>query len=99
MRWLSGRGRKVMVRTPSRVHMTLIDLNASLGRIDGGIGLALKEPFIEISAERSDELEVGGQCKDRAYDATLKMVSALDISGDVKVVVEKAYRPHIGLGS
>jgi beta-ribofuranosylaminobenzene 5'-phosphate synthase len=94
-----GDVRLVIVRTPSRIHITLIDLNASLGRIDGGIGLALEEPFIEVSAKRSDELLVSGQFKKRAHDAALRMFSALGIESGVELKVKNAYSPHIGLGS
>lgn len=44
----------IEITTPSRLHITLIGLNASIGRVDGGIGLALKEPGFRITAERSD---------------------------------------------
>ncbi|MCP4763764.1 MAG: hypothetical protein GY870_18480 [archaeon] len=39
---------RVKVKTPSRLHCSLIDLNGSLGRIDGGLGLTLREPNFEI---------------------------------------------------
>jgi beta-ribofuranosylaminobenzene 5'-phosphate synthase len=32
------------ITTPSRLHMTLIDMNASRGRVDGSIGLTLDKP-------------------------------------------------------
>ena len=36
--------------TPSRLHLTLIDMNASIGRVDGSIGLTLDNPVIKINA-------------------------------------------------
>jgi len=39
---------KIHIKTPSRLHFTLIDENGSLGRVDGGIGLAISEPNFEI---------------------------------------------------
>jgi hypothetical protein len=34
---------RIVIQTPARLHFGLLDLNGSLGRIDGGIGLALEE--------------------------------------------------------
>ena len=36
--------RRVIIRTPSRVHVTLIDMHGGSGRVDGGIGITLDEP-------------------------------------------------------
>ena len=52
--------KSVTVITPSRVHIALIDLNGSLGRVDGGIGLSLANPGFRISAQCSHKSEVVG---------------------------------------
>jgi|Deesub1362A_J573_1020465.scaffolds.fasta_scaffold00233_31 beta-ribofuranosylaminobenzene 5'-phosphate synthase len=87
------------IKTPSRIHMTLIDLNASIGRIDGGIGLALEEPHILLEAEESGELEIEGPLSDKAKEAALKVLEAYRIDAGIRINIEKAYTPHIGLGS
>jgi beta-ribofuranosylaminobenzene 5'-phosphate synthase len=87
------------IKTPSRIHMTLLDMNASLGRIDGGIGLALEEPFIQISAKEADEITAKGPLKERAEDAAKKVFEALKLDGGVKINIESAYPQHVGLGS
>ncbi len=79
--------------------MTLLDLNASLGRMDGGIGLALQEPFVEIEAEKSNEVSVEGLLRERALDAAKKTLRATSIDDGVKVRVKNVYPQHIGLGS
>jgi beta-ribofuranosylaminobenzene 5'-phosphate synthase len=89
----------VILRTPSRIHLTLIDLNAGLGRVDGGIGLALEEPAIEITAKKSDEILIKGHFIDKAYEAAVKMMRALNIKEGVEIDVRKAYHAHAGLGS
>ncbi|MBD3190109.1 MAG: hypothetical protein GF308_05675 [Candidatus Heimdallarchaeota archaeon] len=35
---------QIKIQTPCRLHFSLIDLNGNLGRINGGIGVALDEP-------------------------------------------------------
>jgi beta-ribofuranosylaminobenzene 5'-phosphate synthase len=89
----------MIIKTPSRIHMTLIDLNASLGRVDGGIGLALEEPFIEIEAVEASETSADGPLKERAESAAKKVIGALGIEGGVKIKIKDAYPQHVGLGS
>jgi beta-ribofuranosylaminobenzene 5'-phosphate synthase len=79
--------------------MTLIDLNAELGRIDGGIGLALEEPFIEIEAVEASETSADGPLKERAEEAAKKVTDALGIGSGVKIKITGAYGQHVGLGS
>ena len=45
----------VRVRTPCRLHCTLIDLHGGLGRVDGGVGVALEEPHVTLRVELSKE--------------------------------------------
>ena len=49
MRW-----KKMIIKTPSRLHMSLIDLNGSYKRIDGGIGLAIQEPQFVLESEETE---------------------------------------------
>ena len=50
--------RRVVVDTPSRVHVSLIDMHGGSGRVDGGIGITLDEPGILLEAELSPVLSV-----------------------------------------
>jgi beta-ribofuranosylaminobenzene 5'-phosphate synthase len=36
----------IRVKSPSRIHMGLIDMNAELGRVDGGVGLSIDYPHV-----------------------------------------------------
>ncbi len=85
------------IRTPSRIHMTLIDLNGTIGRVDGGVGITLEEPYIEIEAEKSDMVTVTGD-----PDLKERMQSACEIVGPgkgISINIKKSYWNHIGLGS
>lgn len=79
--------------------MTLIDLNGELGRVDGGVGLALEEPKIEVKVDEADDLSVRGPLKDRAEDAARRVLGVLDINSGVSVEVTRDYPQHVGLGS
>lgn len=85
------------IKTPSRIHITLIDLNGTIGRVDGGVGITLEEPYIEIEAEKSDTVIVTGDpnLKERMQSACETVCPGKGISINIK----KSYWNHIGLGS
>ena len=93
---------EIVVQTPARLHFGLLDLHGGLGRIDGGIGLALEQPRTVIAATRSQTC-VAFCPMEPAFEGRLE--SALHavcghyrIPGARIAVREKA-RPHSGLGS
>ncbi|MHA1729057.1 MAG: beta-ribofuranosylaminobenzene 5'-phosphate synthase family protein [Promethearchaeota archaeon] len=51
---------RILIKTPSRLHFSLIDENGTIGRIDGGIGLSLNNPSfkIEVSNENKEFVEM-----------------------------------------
>lgn len=90
----------IRIITPSRLHITLIDLNASLGRVDGGIGLALSKPNIVLSGESADKIEVTGESDlavERVLNSARLMADAYDVSASINV--KQVYLDHVGLGS
>lgn len=88
----------IRIRTPSRIHITLIDLNGALGRVDGGIGIALDHPSLVISAEKADEVSVEG--KSVLLERIRKSAELIaKTHGGVHIVVEEDIPLHIGLGS
>jgi len=100
---------KVIVETPSRLHLTLIDLNGIDGRVDGGIGITLSKPTFLLEAKISDELQVFG-LKERPEDhlidqknhiltAAKRMLDYLGVKTSVEFRVREDYPLHVGLGS
>jgi beta-ribofuranosylaminobenzene 5'-phosphate synthase len=86
------------ITTPSRLHLALIDMNASIGRVDGSIGLTLDEPGIKISATRYDIVEITG--KSEHIERMINSAMALLPDGEgIRISIEKDYPSHIGLGS
>ena len=45
----------MIIKSPSRLHLTLIDMNGSYGRIDGGIGLTIKDPNFVLYGEPAEK--------------------------------------------
>jgi beta-ribofuranosylaminobenzene 5'-phosphate synthase len=85
------------IKTPSRLHMALIDMNGEIGRVDGGIGLTLEEPCIEIAAIKGDEVIVRGDPE--LADRMQKACEAVCPGKGVEIDILKSFWNHIGLGS
>jgi len=103
--------KKCLIRSVSRIHITLIDLNSSWGIIDGGAGVVLNEPFYEIeiykdpSLSRSEIIfyednnneiiDVVNRCLD-------KLMSYLENRSlghsNYLIKIMRGYPLHIGLG-
>jgi len=89
----------IRVKTPSRLHMTLIDLNGSLGRVDGGVGLALEEPSVILEAEIVDNgIIVEGDDSNRVVEVAKKVMKNFDLGGGLHIRILEKYEDHIGLG-
>ena len=92
----------IVITTPARLHFGLLDMNGELGRIDGGIGLALESPHTEIEAAKADSIQV--ECKvdpeivDRLKTAVETVCQHYQIPG-VYINVRERSLPHMGLGS
>jgi len=90
----------IEVVTPSRLHITLIDLNGSLGRIDGSVGLTLDFPSMRINAREDAQLSVSGNTRfeDRIKRAAATIITQHNVGG-VAIEVVDEYPAHVGLGS
>lgn len=86
------------ITTPSRLHVTLIDMNASIGRVDGGIGLTLDEPVISIKAEKSDSIDIVSN-SEHAERMRNSAAALLPEGAGIRISIEKDYPSHVGLGS
>jgi len=101
----------MIIKTPSRLHMTLIDLNGSYGRADGGIGLTISKPNLCLKCEESEK-QIAIDFKDNISDEDIKneyikkitesaekICSHLNLDSGFYFEVEEAYLTHSGLGS
>jgi len=90
---------KVYVRTPSRLHFSLIDMNGQLGRVDGSLGLALNYPNVVLEASKSEEIAVRGE--ERAFVEKLASVflKHFKIPSGAQIEVRSTIPKHVGLGS
>jgi len=88
----------IKVVSPSRLHLTLIDLNAELGRVDGGAGITLESPGLELSATEADTVEVFGDSL--LASRMRKAAQALLPAGKgIRLHIKDNLPDHVGLGS
>lgn len=95
---------KVQVHCNSRLHMGFFDLNGSLGRKFGSIGLSLDAPSIALSVSPADTLSVTG-----ALDVPATVLAKVQhiastlvaklATKPVKLEVHQHIPEHAGLGS
>ena len=89
----------VTITTPARLHFALIDLNGSLGRIDGSIGLAINAPHFEIIAEPANQIQIeSAQYKARAHAIVERLQTKYGFPG-IHLELASEIPPHSGFGS
>ena len=89
----------VTIRTPARLHFALIDLNGSLGRIDGSIGLAINDPHFEIVATPADQIQIEStQYKERSSTILERLQAEYSFPG-IHLQLATEIPPHSGFGS
>jgi beta-RFAP synthase len=96
---LEREGIEVTVKTPSRLHFSMIDMRGDIGRIHGSVGVAINNPSIVLKAKEAPTIDVKGPRADRvkAFAETLLAISG--ISGGVSIDVLTDIMEHSGFGS
>lgn len=102
------------IETPSRLHVTLIDLNGKYGRIDGGVGITTRNPRLILEAEGGyDDFQVSFTDrilsklnKETIEDYQSKVISAaskinefLNLNEGYHFKLSEIFPSHSGLGS
>jgi beta-ribofuranosylaminobenzene 5'-phosphate synthase len=90
---------KVLVKTPARLHLGLIDMNGDLGRLFGGLGVGIDHPNVIVEAQSAENFVVTGQEAELATIMAKHFFSAYQVQPKVHINVLEAIPAHIGLGS
>jgi len=101
----------MIIQTPSRLHITLIDLNGSIGRLDGGVGLTIQKPSFVLQTETMNEsIEINFENEDisenlkneyieKIENSANKILEFMKIDSGFKFTIKETYPAHSGLGS
>ncbi|MGB9926971.1 MAG: beta-ribofuranosylaminobenzene 5'-phosphate synthase [Methanosarcina sp.] len=88
----------IKITTPCRLHMTLIDMNGEIGRMDGGAGLTLSSPNIKITAEEAENVSIEGL---QGFADRMKKAAetVLPEGKGIRIDVKETIPAHVGFGS
>lgn len=89
----------ISVEAPARLHMGFMDLNGSLGRRFGSLGLTLEEICVRLHARKADGLTCKGEQSVRAEKYLRQLHEQIKLPGGVHVDIEQVIPEHAGLGS
>jgi beta-ribofuranosylaminobenzene 5'-phosphate synthase len=89
----------VTVAIPARLHLGFLDLNGSLGRRFGSIGLSITGLRTKIALRRAPANRAAGPEHERVLRHVEKMAQRLAVDGGHAAEVLAAVPAHAGLGS
>ncbi|WP_421077435.1 beta-ribofuranosylaminobenzene 5'-phosphate synthase [Methanothermococcus sp. Ax23] len=103
---------KLTIISPSRIHLGLIDLNGSIGRVDGGIGITLNHPNFIVEGRGSSDIEIEfdknilnninninkNEIEKRIYNISKKILNYIGEEG-IYLKIKNIIPQHSGLGS
>ena len=91
--------KKVFVKTPSRLHFCLIDMNGDLGRVDGSLGISIDKPNVELETWLSDETRVYGRQSLYIEKLAKSFLSYIKSDEKISVNIKNLIPSHVGFGS
>lgn len=89
----------VVVKTPARLHVGLVDLNGDLGRRFGSIGVAIQHPNVVVEATRAATWQVEGAEQERVWGILERFRQHYSLPGAARIKVLESIPAHVGLGS
>ena len=92
---------KIQITSPARLHLGFMDLNGSLGRKFGSVGLAIDsiETSITVSKNSLQNSVEHNDSNKRAYAYADLILKAYELDESVSIDVHRKIPEHAGLGS
>jgi beta-ribofuranosylaminobenzene 5'-phosphate synthase len=91
--------RNVVISAAARLHLGFLDLNGSLGRRFGSIGLSIDGPFTRIGLRRAAVARAQGPDSERANAHLATLCRHFGVRTSYALTVHEAIPSHTGLGS
>ncbi len=89
----------VVVRTPARLHLGLLDMNGELGRLYGSIGVAIERPNLVLEAAPADSLVIEGLEGEQVAAFARRFLDRYPLPGGAHLRLRASIPSHVGLGS
>jgi beta-ribofuranosylaminobenzene 5'-phosphate synthase len=96
---MPDRTESITVTIPARLHLGFLDLNGSLGRRFGSIGLSITGLRTKVAFRRATANHVTGPEHERVMSHVEKMAQRLGVDSGHVVEILEAVPAHAGLGS
>ena len=91
--------RQVSVKVTARLHMGFFDLNGSIGRRFGSIGLSLDAPVTEIKMQVIESAQIKLQNDERVAKIVQNFITSFNLQKNFNVDCIQEIPKHAGLGS
>lgn len=95
----------MQIETSARIHLSLIDLNGSIGRVDGGIGITLDKPSLKLECIENNtqtkiicENGISNEYENKILTSYMKMLDYMGIDKTYTFKINESYPIHHGLG-
>ena len=89
----------IEVIAPARLHLGFLDMNGSVGRKFGSIGLSLSDISTHLSVTEASEVTATGPSAQYAEEYAKLILDNLMLDRGVHIKIDKAIPEHVGLGS
>ena len=89
----------IYIEAPARLHLGFLDLDGSLGRRFGSLGLTIDDIVTKIIVRRADHIEVSGDESGRVFDYARKFCERKGLTNGCHIEVIEQILDHSGLGS
>jgi beta-ribofuranosylaminobenzene 5'-phosphate synthase len=90
----------MIIRTPRRLHMGLIDPSGSVGRRFGSLGVAIEGGYeVRITPSGSISIKAEGEDRETIIGAVNAMNDSFETGTGYSIEVRKSIPRHVGLGS
>jgi beta-RFAP synthase len=91
----------VRVEAPARLHLGFLDLNGSLGRRFGSLGLTIEDIATEVEISEAATLQVEGPAgaRTRALSCAASLIEQLGLPQGMAIRIKRVIPDHVGLGS
>jgi beta-RFAP synthase len=96
---MPDRTESITVTIPARLHLGFLDLNGSLGRRFGSIGLSITGLRTKVTFRRAPKNHVAGPEHERVVKHVDKIAQRLAVAGGHAVEILEVVPAHAGLGS
>ncbi len=90
---------KVTIKTPARLHLGLIEMNGDLGRMFGGLGVAIDHPNVVLEAQTAPTLKITGEKAELTKEIADRFYKKYKVPAKAHIHVAEAISCHTGLGS